>query len=266
MGFTRRRFVRGAAAATLAARMYGLADALAAAPPRPSARPPHFPEQNVIQDLRIVTSDGVLVFEPPRYSEVVTVALQLDRSRATVAGARAELERRLEGLDQRYPPTPAGLAVTVAWGLPYFGRFVPAQARRELPRDVRAIAARGRPVSVLEPAERFPSDPSDLILEENDLAVLLRSDSLERIAEGSDLLFSPATAFLRITSRRRGFAGGGFDGGPGLPKLMATAAGLPGAESIPHGAELFLGFTSTPKERTGLERIVNLETLGYADL
>jgi hypothetical protein len=266
MGFTRRRFVRGAAAATLAARMYGLADALAAAPPRPSARPPHFPEQNVIQDLRIVTSDGVLVFEPPRYSEVVTVALQLDRSRATVAEARAELERRLEVLDQRYPSTPAGLAVTVAWGLPYFGRFVPAQARRELPRDVRASAARGRPVSVLEPAERFPSDPSDLILEENDLAVLLRSDSLERIAEGSDLLFSPATAFLRITSRRRGFAGGGFDGGPGLPKLMATAAGLPGAESIPHGAELFLGFTSTPKERTGLERIVNLETLGYADL
>jgi hypothetical protein len=47
---------------------------------------------------------------------------------------------------------------------------------------------------------------------------------------------------------------------------MAAAAGIPGAGSIPDGAELFLGFTSTPKERSGLERIVNFETLGYVDL
>ena len=72
--------------------------------------------------------------------------------------------------------------------------------------------------------------------------------------------------YLEVTSRRKGFAGGGFEGGPGLPKLMATAAGIPGASSIPHGSELFLGFTSTPKEKSGRERIVNLETLGYVDL
>ncbi len=119
---------------------------------------------------------------------------------------------------------------------------------------------------MLEAAERFPSDPLDLVLDENDIAVLLRSDSLDRIAEGFETLFSNDTAFLQVTSRRRGFAGGGFAGGAGLPKLMATAAGVPGAESIPHGAELFLGFTSTPKEKTGRERIVNLETLGYVDL
>ena len=47
---------------------------------------------------------------------------------------------------------------------------------------------------------------------------------------------------------------------------MATAAGVRGADSIPHGAELFLGFTSTPKEKSGRERIANLETLGYVDL
>ncbi len=47
---------------------------------------------------------------------------------------------------------------------------------------------------------------------------------------------------------------------------MASAAQIPGADSIPHGAELFLGFTSTPKEKSGRERIVNLETLGYVDL
>ena len=33
---------------------------------------------------------------------------------------------------------------------------------------------------------------------------------------------------LEMTSIRKGFAGGGFDGGPGLPKQLATAAGVPG--------------------------------------
>lgn len=263
---TRRQFVQDAAATMLGARVYELADALVAPPRRRLVWPPLQPEQNIIQDLRLFTSEGVVVFAPPRYSEVVTARLQLDASRASLAEARAELQQRLELLDDRYPPTPAGLAVTVAWGLPYLSRFVPGQAARELPRDLRATAARGRPVSAIEPAERFPSDPSGLILEENDLAVLFRSDSLERIAEGFERIFSPGTGYLRVTSRRQGFAGGGFEGGPGLPKLLASAAGIPGAASIPGGAEFFLGFTSTTKSPNGLERIVNFETLGYADL
>ena len=51
-----------------------------------------------------------------------------------------------------------------------------------------------------------------------------------------------------------------------LPKQMATAAGIPGADLIPDTAELFLGFTSTQKAALGPPRIANLETLGYADL
>ena len=47
---------------------------------------------------------------------------------------------------------------------------------------------------------------------------------------------------------------------------MALAAGISGAELIPDGAQLFLGFTSTQKAGLGPARIVNLETLGYADL
>src|SRR5580693_2584377 len=114
MGLSRRRFVRAAAAATLSGRFYGLADALAAPPRRLSVRLPHFAEQNIIQDLRVVSSDGVIVFEPPRYSEVVTARLRLEASTAALAEARAELEQRLTFLDDRYNSTPAGLAVTVA--------------------------------------------------------------------------------------------------------------------------------------------------------
>ena len=52
----------------------------------------------------------------------------------------------------------------------------------------------------------------------------------------------------------------------GLPKQMATAAGIEGADLIPDTAELFLGFTSTQKTGLGPPRIANIETLGYADL
>ena len=69
-----------------------------------------------------------------------------------------------------------------------------------------------------------------------------------------------------MTSVRRGFAGGGFDGKQSLPKKMAMAAGVPGADLIPDTAELFLGFTSTQKAGLGPRLIANHETLGYVDL
>jgi len=71
--------------------------------------------------------------------------------------------------------------------------------------------------------------------------------------------------FWQPTSIRRGFAGGGFDGAQSLPKRMAMAAGVGGADLIPDQAELFLGFTSTQKAGLGPTRIANLETLGYSD-
>ena len=113
-------------------------------------------------------------------------------------------------------------------------------------------------------AIRFPSDPQQTILEQNDAVLLLRSDSLAAIADGAKQLVEQLD-FWRPTSIRRGFAGGGFDGGQSLPKQMAVAAGVGGADLIPDNAELFLGFTSTQKAGLGPTRIANLETLGYSD-
>jgi hypothetical protein len=45
-----------------------------------------------------------------------------------------------------------------------------------------------------------------------------------------------------------------------------VAAGVPGADLIPDGAELFLGFTSTQKAGLGPGTIANHEALGYVDL
>ena len=173
--------------------------------------------------------------------------------------ARASLAAVLAKLDADYPATPDGLAVTVAWGLPYFQTYVPEAADLHLPFDRRAKKP------ALIDAIRFPSDPDDTLLEENDVAFLLRSDNEEHIRTAATEIADRMKGALAVTSIRKGFAGQ-MDGGKGLPKEMATAAGVPGADLIPDGSELFLGFTSTQRNTLGPPRIANFETLGLVDL
>jgi len=256
MRFTRRRFLGGAAAAALGGGgIYELVDRLGSAPSRPVAEPAGLPREQHLIDLGTVESEGVEVVVPPLHSEVVTARVNV----ANVRDAQRELEDALRELDARFAPNPAGLAVTVAWGLPYFERYVPAQAQRHLPFDRRARKP------ALLPTRTFPSDPAATILEHNDVAVLLRSDRREHIDAAHKALFHDLSLF-RATSIRSGFAGGGFAGGQGLPKKLAVAAGVAGADLIPDGAELFLGFTSTQKAGLGPRLIANHETLGYVDL
>ena len=92
----------------------------------------------------------------------------------------------------------------------------------------------------------------------------MRSDSLDNVSAGAKRLFDDLDVF-EPTSIRKGFAGGGFEGRQSLPKRMAMAANVPGADLIPDTAELFLGFTSTQRANLGPGRIANLETLGYTD-
>ncbi|HET7145620.1 MAG TPA: hypothetical protein VFI10_00355 [Gaiellaceae bacterium] len=254
MRIDRRTFLGGAAAAALGgAGIYELVDRLAPPPKRPGSGALSS-EQHVI-DLRTVQSEGVEVIVPPLHSEIVTARIGVDDLRA----AQHDLERALHDLDDRFAPDPAGLAVTVAWGLPYFDERVAAQAASHLPHDHRA----DKPV--LLPGRRFPSDPDDTVIESNDVAVLLRSDVRDHIDDARARLFDDLDLF-RVTSIRRGFAGGGFDGKQSLPKKMAMAAGIPGADLIPDTSELFLGFTSTQKAGLGPRLIANHETLGFVDL
>jgi hypothetical protein len=115
-------------------------------------------------------------------------------------------------------------------------------------------------------AVRFPSDPADTILEDNDVAILIRSDDRRHVADGAKALFDEAGDLFELTSVRKGFQGGGFGGATSLPKAMATAAGVPGADLIPDTAQLFLGFTSTQTHTQGQSAIANFETLGLVDV
>jgi hypothetical protein len=254
---TRREVLAGGAAAAIGATgIYELVDRLAGDSPARPADVSAAAEQHLLDGIRVVHLDGVEVLVPPLHHEIVTARLTVDH--ADLRDAQATLEGLLAKLDRDYVPSPAGLGVTVAWDLPYFDRFVPDAARRYLPHDRRA----DKPA--LLAARRFPSDPDDTVLERNELAFLLRSDDRDHVDDAVARIRS--SGLLTVTSLRRGFAGGGFDGATSLPKQMAIAAGVPGADLIPDTSELFLGFTSTQRAGMGPGRIANFETLGYVDL
>jgi hypothetical protein len=257
MRLDRRRLLGAAAAAGLGgAGIYELVDQLTGSTPKRPALVAGLPrEQHLLDGLAVIDREGVEVIVPPLHHAIVTARVRAGELRS----AQRELEDALRELEGRYAPTPAGLGVTVAWGLPYFETYVRQAWATHRPRDRRARKP------ALLPARRFPSDPEKTLLESNDVAVLLRSDKLSHIADAQRQLFDQLGVFER-TSIRRGFVGGGFDGGPGLPKQMARAAGLTAAELIPDGAELFLGFTSTQKAGLGPGAIANHETLGLVDV
>jgi hypothetical protein len=253
VGLTRRELIAGTAAAALAAGgIYELADQLTASPKSGGAVLPR--EQHELPGLRVVESDGVEVVVPPLFHQVVTATVVPG---TRLAGARGRFEDALAAVDD-------SVGVTVAWGLPYFRRHVAGLAARHLPADLRASET-GRPVKALLDARRFPSDPPGVILEDNDVAVLFRGDGRRDVDAAAQHVFAATRDIFAVTSIRKGFVGGGFAGGAGLPKRMAMAAGIDGADLIPDSAELFLGLTSTQKASLGPHRIANLETLGYTD-
>jgi hypothetical protein len=263
---TRRQLLGAAAAGALgAAGIYELVDQLTESPERaPAGTLPA--EQHLLAGMKTIEHEGVEVIEPPLHHQVVTAKLRVEARRADLQDAQETLEQALRGLESRYEVTPAGLAVTVAWGVPYFRRYVPALAARYLPIDRRASRTGEAPAPALLDAVRFPSDPAATILEDNDVAILIRSDDRQHVADGAEALFDDAGDLFELTSIRKGFQGGGFGGATSLPKAMATAAGVPGADLIPDTAQLFLGFTSTQTHTQGQSAIANFETLGLVDM
>ena len=256
MKLTRRQVIVGAAAGAVGATgIYELVDQLTGSSPKRASAAKVFPEQHLLDGIRIVDSEGVEVLVPPLHHEILTA--RITAGRADLRTAQTELEHLLAQLDADYAPSPSGLGVTVAWGLPYFDRLTPDALQRYLPHDRRA----SKPV--IFDSERFQSDPFDTRLEANDVAILLRSDVRANIDDATKRIH--ASKLFELTSIRRGFAGGGFEGARSLPKQMAVAAQIPGADLIPDTSELFLGFTSTQKAGMGPGTIANFETLGYVD-
>ncbi len=233
--FTRRVFARRVGGAVLGAPFLSLLDEVALARPPVAQSAPL--EQHIVPGARHISDNGVEVVVPPLYHEIVTARLTAAAGRAPLA-ARDELRLALEHIEQGHVAGPSGLLVTVGWGLPYFRNHLPRlkDGRRfpdYLPIDRETSRRLRYRVPVLVGAVRFPSDPETTVLESNDVVVLLRSDVRSNVTSARERLLARLKDVLQPTSIRSGFVGAG------LPKRLATAAGIPGAdEATPNARRL----------------------------
>jgi hypothetical protein len=295
-GLRRRRLIQGTAgtlgAALGSAGIYKMIDTIARPPERPAvASNPPTQEQCLLQNEQVVSVDGSGVKSshgafpvrvPALHDHVITATLNVPENAKALQEAQHHLESILLGLERRFPPTPTGVGITVAWGLPYFQQYIPNLGKTSsffkagtpypayLPVDLATSKMEGHTVYALQESITFPSDQPPagfgaIRLEQNDIAVLLRSDSLANIMAATNALFGhgsdQAGSLFTVTSIRRGFSGGGFYGQQGLASKLALAAHVPGARSIPAHAQGFLGFTTTLVSNMGPGVIASLETL-----
>jgi hypothetical protein len=265
---SRRAFIRGAVGAAIASRgVYALLDDFIT-PQRAQAAAvvARRQEQYLIDSLEVILDNNTTVVVPPIFNDVITAKLKATGKtwdKAALKTAQSRLESALATVEKPYPATAAGLTVVVAWGLPYFRSYVSGpwgtKAPRLLPLTLNRLA--------VEDAIRFPSDPSDVVLEDNHVAFKIRSDHASTLQSVEAQLFD-ATAgssayvgdLFDVTSKRVGFAGRGFDQ-VSEAKQRAVGKGVPGASEIPARAQLMMGFTSTQTEALGPDNIPSFETL-----
>jgi hypothetical protein len=216
------------------------------------------PEQHLLRGLKVETlSSGQRVIVPPIHHQLVTARVEVQGDRRSLQSAQQELEDVLRRIEAVYEDSTTGVGLTVAWGWPYFRRFVPELAASQLPIDIRLSRRRSRESLSLLDAIRFPSDPRGVRLEQNDVVFLFRSDNLAHVVDASEQIFKPLAEVFEITSVRKGFVG------KGLPRARALAAGLAGAQKVDSAAPLFFGAYSLHPFGEGPGRIANVETLGY---
>ena len=216
--------------------------------------------------MRVVNELGIDVIVPPLHHRVVTARVRVNGSRSARPGAGAA-RARAASLERRYPATPAGLGVTVSWGLPYFRRVVPklADGRRYpayLPVDTRRRRQkrkrRCRPCSTRCDS---PATAVDVVLGADDVVFLLRSDQVAHLDDAYERCSAGSATSSPSGASETDSSEAGSRPGPGLAKQMALAAGVPGADLIVDGVQMFLGFTSTQKAAMAPDRIASFETL-----
>jgi hypothetical protein len=273
-GLNRRGFLKNSGMAALGAiaapGVYEVLDQLAG-PTRAVAAPPaaRRQEQYLVDGLEVIMDNGVSCVIPPIHNDVITAKLS-SRKSWTVTGlrtAQTRLENALALLEKPYPGTAAGLTFVIGWGLPYFRNFLPAALwQGKLPVDVALSQHEGATRYAVLDAIRFPSDPTDMLLEDNHVMIKVRTDdpNTQRAVESALFDNSSSNAFIGdlfdVTSKRVGFLGRGF-GTTSVAKQLALAAGVPGANQIPDRAQLMMGFTSTQTAALGPSNVPSFETL-----
>ncbi len=198
-GVDRRAFLRRAstiAIGSVAARgVYEVLDQFAGGPPRAEAAViRRFQEQYLIDQVEVIVDNGVTVAIPPLHNDVFTARLRsgITWTGAALKAAKTRVENAIAKVEAPYPSTAAGLTIVVGWGLPYFRTFVPSVMNAHLP----AIPGTSPKQYAVLDAVRFPSDPADVVLEDNHVMVKFRSDS-SAIVGGAERANIPSFETLR---------------------------------------------------------------------
>jgi hypothetical protein len=217
---------------------------------------------------------GVPVAVVPLWHAVVTakIAFPPDDHRA-LATAQRRLTAALAEVERVYPLSPGGIFIQVAYGLSYFRERIPGQLTdTHFPKST--LAGSAGEWAVID-SIRFPKDPQDLVLEQNEICFHFKSDFRSHIDNAISALFRPGEQelnglpaehayvgdILTLTSMRHGFAG------HGMPKIVGQRLGIPGAEEVPDGSMLFMGFTSSHVHGIAGGNLPSFETLpGYTDV
>lgn len=217
---------------------------------------------------------GVPVAVVPLWHGVVTAKLNIAADdHDSLRRAQQRLDAALEEIERIYPLGPSGVFIQVGYGLSYFRNRIPSKLTDEhFPKST--MAGSEGDWAVID-SIRFPKDPQNLVLEDNEVCFHFKSDFKEHVDNVIDALFEPGESTLNgipaahtyvgdlftLTTKRRGFAG------RGLPKVMGMRHGIPGAEKVPDGAMLFMGFTSSHVHGLGAGNLPSFETVpGYTDL
>jgi hypothetical protein len=217
---------------------------------------------------------GVPVAVVPLWHGVVTAKLAFaPDDHTSLVTAQQRLSAALAEIERVYPLAPSGIFIQVSYGLSYFRDRIPTTLTDGyFPKST--MAGSEGEWAVID-SIRFPKDPEDLILEEQEVCFHFKSDFRGHIDNVIGALFHPGEHELNglptthayvgdlftLTSTRRGFAG------HGLPRIIGERLGIPGAEHVPVGSMLFMGFTSSHVHGLAGGNLPSFETIpGYTDV
>lgn len=203
----------------------------------------------------VQTLNGIQFGFPP----VFTTFSTLKFTRTPTKADQTTLENALKAIEANYPASPAGVFVMTAYGIPYFNRlpggFNGSLVQGRMPK-LRSNTAR----PMLEEAVPAPTDVVagngitklrfnvPVRIEDNDMVLILRSDSLGNLDNVIDWLNArtvflnghfvppPNLSFLTLTSRRLMFVD------LGLPRKVADQNNLPFAFMVNPQSPMWMGF------------------------
>ena len=166
---------------------------------------------------------------PPLHHEVITAKVAVET--ADLRDAQQTLERRSPGSSEVYAPSPAGLGVTVAWGLPYFQRpRAGGQRGGCMPLDrARRKAGAARGAALPERPGRH-SARSRTTSRSCCAATYARTSTTPSAGSEHTERAAASRASAEASSGAR------FEGGDSLPRQMAIAAGVPARRTDPRAA------------------------------